>query len=185
MRTDISRWRGSSTHCLRGLRRARFTRAEPSAARRLRKTSSFTLIELLVVIAIIGILASLLLPALSAARERGRRISCLNNIRQLCLGAASYDAEHDSTMPTTPFKVRWGNSGSGDQVARQHMPNWPSNPQPPDTNPSGWYQFLEEKYIDESVAGCPSMDRPIYGSGNTRTLSYGYRYNDTECLNEI
>jgi len=67
---------------------------EPLATRPWFRTIAFTLIELLVVIAIIAILASLLLPSLALAKDKGKAVACGNNLRQLILAAMMYDDDH-------------------------------------------------------------------------------------------
>lgn len=77
-----------------------------------KKRLGFTLIELLVVIAIIAILAAMLLPSLSRAKETGRRISCLNNLKQLGLAAQVFVDDNQGYYPprssqTPPALDRW------------------------------------------------------------------------------
>src|SRR5512138_2206707 len=62
----------------------------------------FTLIELLVVIAIIAILAALLLPSLSLAKQAGRKAACLSNLRQVGLAIQAYAPENDGRIPFGP-----------------------------------------------------------------------------------
>ena len=73
----------------------------------MRHRRGFTLIELLVVIAIIAILASIMLPALAAAKERGRSAVCQSNLRQIGIAFALYLEDDDYTYPSNGDPFLW------------------------------------------------------------------------------
>ena len=104
----------------------------PLKAKVSRPGSGFTLIELLVVIAIIAILAALLLPALSKAKEQGKRAKCTSNLHQIFVGITMYTDDHDDKFhhikdsaladPYLPNDGQWTANPNSDVMLNQNHP---------------------------------------------------------------
>jgi len=109
---------------------------------------SFTLIELLVVIAIIGILAGMLLPAIAAARERGRRAKCQGNLHGIGLAAKMYSMDYNESLPSSAIAMAKYNDNPkvylcpSDSVRKTPAGGMASNSVPPFDKDHCSYNFV-------------------------------------------
>jgi prepilin-type N-terminal cleavage/methylation domain-containing protein/prepilin-type processing-associated H-X9-DG protein len=160
------------------------------------RRGAFTLVELLVVIAIIAILAGMLLPALSGAKETGKRIACVNHLRQIDLALTMFADEHEGEFP--PRQSPWWMTRLQPYYQDTKLLVCPSdtsqalpNPaEPPDTAPrsyiiNGWNDYFEANLSATDFAAYMSHNwtngiRESAIAEPSDTITFGEKFPDSK-----
>ena len=143
---------------------------KPMNRARPNRKSGFTLIDLLVVIAVIAILAGLLLPALSGAKEKGRMVFCKNNLKQIALAWTMWVSDHEEN--TFPFHVR---AVQVPPASGQYTASAGTTGHPLADNPWLHFSWISNQLGSPKVLLCPS-DRK-------RKMAYSWGTEDGGLLN--